>query len=344
MSSPILQRLSLQMFWPTFDPFLFCAFHNDVYPKANPDMTPNASFDGRALGQDFSGIDGWRMYHGTRIPGFPGHPHRGFETVTVVNKGLVDHADSMGAAGRYGQGDTQWMTAGEGIQHSEMFPLLNQSDINPLELFQIWLNLPGKNKMVPPHFSMFWNENTPVLSVADSKGINTQVKVVAGSYRDAVPLPCPPHSWSADPQNEVAIWLIDIPEYGEWLLPAAKNDLNRTLYFYEGEQIELATSLASVNQAFVLKSDEEVVIRNLGKRTKCLLLQGRPIGEKVEQHGPFVMNTRAELQQAFQDYQRTEFGGWPWPNKDQTHQQSAGRFAQFADGTIERPETNESSS
>ncbi|MBR7889750.1 pirin family protein [Marinomonas sp. A79] len=340
MSSPILQRLALQMFWPTSDPFLFCAFHNDLYPSANHDMTPAASLNNRPLGQDFAGIDGWRMYHGKRIPGFPGHPHRGFETVTVVNKGFVDHADSMGAAGRYGQGDTQWMTAGEGIQHSEMFPLLSEEEKNPLELFQIWLNLPSKNKMAPPHFSMLWNEETPTVSVTDANGIDTCVKVIAGRYQDAVPLPAPPHSWAADVQNDVAIWLIDVPEHAEWLLPAATAGLSRTLYFYEGEQVALANFVASVNEAFVLKSDVDVLIHNQGKRAKFLLLQGKPIGEQVEQQGPFVMNTRMELQQAFADYRRTEFGGWPWPKQDQTHDKCAGRFAQYADGTIEQPEVD----
>ncbi|MEK7692326.1 MAG: pirin family protein, partial [Bdellovibrionota bacterium] len=134
------------------DPFLFCAYHRDLYPKGNQEFGPAESLVGRNLGEDFTLKNGYRMYHGEVIPGFPVHPHRGFETVTVVRQGLIDHADSMGAAGRYGDGDVQWMTAGRGVQHSEMFPLLDQTKGNPLELFQVWLNLPSKSKMGAPHF------------------------------------------------------------------------------------------------------------------------------------------------------------------------------------------------
>lgn len=334
MSDFILKRLPLDMFWPTLDPFLFCAFHDDKYPEGDGNMGPASSLVGRMLGQDFVGMDGWRMYHGKKVPGFPAHPHRGFETVTIVNKGLVDHADSMGASGRYGEGDTQWMTAGEGIQHSEMFPLLNEEGNNPLELFQIWLNLPSKNKMVPPHFTMLWNEDTPIVKALDAKGNETSIKVVSGTLNDVAAAPCPPNSWAAESDGHVAIWIIDLPELGQWTLPAAVSGLNRSLYFFEGEQVELNGVKGSINEAFVLKSDINVEIKNLGKKARFLMLQGRPIGEHVEQHGPFVMNTKAELQQAFNDYQRTKFGGWPWSRHDQVHDKSVERFAKYADAQV----------
>lgn len=94
------------------------------------------------------------MYHGDRIPGFPQHPHRGFETLTATIDGIIDHSDSEGNAGRYGKGDLQWMTAGRGIVHGEMFPLVNADRPNHTKFFQIWLNLPAKDKMVPPAFVM----------------------------------------------------------------------------------------------------------------------------------------------------------------------------------------------
>ena len=118
MSTMTIENLGFP--WATRDPFLFCVHHLDFYPKGNGRGGPAASLRGRQIGNDFIIKDGWRMYHGAKIPGFA-HPHRGFETVTVVQRGMVDHADSMGAAGRYGGGDVQWMTAGSGFSTRKCF-------------------------------------------------------------------------------------------------------------------------------------------------------------------------------------------------------------------------------
>src|SRR5215217_6216801 len=174
MDSPILQTVPLEARWATLDPFLFCVHHDDAYPAGDERMAPAASLDGRDLGQDFAGKDGWRMYHGQVVPGFPAHPHRGFETVTIVRRGLIDHSDSLGAAARFGQGDVQWVTAGRGIVHAEMFPLLDRAAPNPLELFQIWLNLPARNKMADPHFTMFWSHEIPRQVSTDAAGRSTE--------------------------------------------------------------------------------------------------------------------------------------------------------------------------
>src|SRR5689334_25198282 len=119
--------------WPAVDPFLFCVHHLDRYPAGNDRLGPDAPLDGREIGADFAGHDGWRMYHGEVVPGFPGHPHRGFETVTYVRQGFIDHSDSLGATARFGRGDVQWLTAGKGVVHSEMFPLLERAQPNVLE-------------------------------------------------------------------------------------------------------------------------------------------------------------------------------------------------------------------
>jgi redox-sensitive bicupin YhaK (pirin superfamily) len=158
------------------DPFLFCVYHKDVYPPATNDfMTAPVRGDG----SDFNPNAPYRMYHGDTIPGFPQHPHRGFETITATITGLVDHADSVGNAGRYGHGDVQWMTAGGGVVHSEMFPLLEKEKPNALRFFQIWLNLPAKSKMVDPSFAMFWAHD---VHKYESMERQAKVTVWAGNY------------------------------------------------------------------------------------------------------------------------------------------------------------------
>ena len=318
--------------WATADPFLFCVYHRDYYPEGNEKMGPKAPLNGRNIGMDFEIRDGWRMYHGDTVPGFPAHPHRGFETVTVVTKGLVDHADSIGAAGRYGNGDTQWLTTGKGVQHSEMFPLLNKEQVNDLELFQIWLNLPKANKMVDPYFTMLWSESIPEVVLKDSDGNKITINAIAGQIEDAQPLPPPPDSWAADPDNHVAIWTIKMDAGAKWSLPAAVSGLNRNLYFYQGTKMKMDGSEVEVQHYAELHSDKEILLENGDEEGFMLLLQGRPINEPVAHHGPFVMNTREELQQAFADYHRTSFGGWPWPKHDHVHPRDKGRFAKHADG------------
>lgn len=336
MNKPIIAIQPLDFHWHTSDPFLFCAFHQDDFPQGNGAMGPAASLAGRNIGQDFEKRDGWRMYHGDKVPGFPGHPHRGFETITIVQNGLVDHADSLGAAGRYGHGDVQWMTAGRGLQHSEMFPLVNEDGANPLLLFQIWLNLPAASKMVDPHFTMFWGKDIPVLKANDANGKQTQVEIVAGNYQGTqAPIP-PPDSWAANPDSHVAVWLIELEAGAQWELPAAASGLNRMLYFYGGDTLTLAGQEVTASQGVQLVSDAAVAITAGSKTVSLLLLQGKPIAEPVAHYGPFVMNTRQELQQAFQDYQRDQFGGWPWERNDQVHG-TRRRFARYADGREEEP-------
>lgn len=318
--------------WETQDPFLFCAFHKDDYPKGNATLGPDASLEGRNLGMDFTPKDGWRMYHGQTVPGFPAHPHRGFETITIVEEGYADHSDSLGAAGRFSKGDVQWMTAGKGVQHSEMFPLLNDVEENPLVLFQLWLNLPKKNKMVPPHFKMLWNEDIPVLHFTDSIGKKIRIKVIAGAY-ESTQAPGPtPDSWAATTDNEVAIWLITLEAGAAWTMPASTIGLNKSLYFYEGETIESEGYTIPKDHVIDLNSDQQIALKNGANEARLLLLQGKPINEPIIQQGPFVMNSIEEINEAIMEFRETNFGGWPWPAHDHTHPKRKGRFALHADG------------
>lgn len=337
MSDSVIRSLKPLGFpWETSNPFLFCVYHADAYPRGNDEMGPEASLSGRNIGQDFTIKDGWRMYHGEKIPGFPSHPHRGFETVTVVEEGLVDHADSLGGAGRYGNGDVQWMTAGAGIQHSEMFPLLKENEDNPLVLFQIWLNLPKSRKFANPYYTMLWHEDIPIV-VVENENKKTTVKLVTGELNGTKGPKPAPDSWAADPENEVAIWVIKMEAGASLTLPAASSQINRSLYFYEGSSISLNEEKLSPNHSASLTADRKVVITNGPVESRLLFLQGKPIDEKVVHYGPFVMNTEGEIQQAMMDYQKTRFGGWPWPRPDMVHDRSKGRFAKYGDGKEEIP-------
>jgi len=322
--------------WETSDPFLFCAHHKDDYPAGNPAMGPVGSLAGRAIGQDFDPQNAWRMYHGSTVPGFPAHPHRGFETVTIVLNGFVDHSDSSGSAGRYGNGDVQWMTAGSGMQHAEMFPLIHEDQSNPLELFQVWLNLPARNKFVQPFYKMLWAEDIPVRSERDMQGKKIEITVIAGQLGDTIALPPAPNSWAADPDNEVCIWIVKMESDAKWVLPAASQPVSRTLYFYRGDTLTVAGTKISMNHAVELLADEPLYLANGEETGWFLILQGKPIDEMVVQYGPFVMNTRAEIQQAMVDYHRTQFGGWPWERDDNVHLREQGRFAKYVDGNEER--------
>ncbi|MGB5237290.1 MAG: pirin family protein [Flavobacteriaceae bacterium] len=330
MSSNLLRKFKLGLPWETQDPFLFCVYHMDHYPKGNDQMGPDASLDGRILGNDFTIKDGWRMYHGHHVPGFPYHPHRGFETITIVNKGYCDHSDSLGAAGRFGQGDVQWMTAGRGVQHSEMFPLLNRDEENPLELFQIWLNLPKKAKFVEPHFKMLWHEEIPII-----REENAEIKVIAGQWREQLAPEPAPDSWAKNVEHKVAIWNIHIAPGGRLVLPNAQTGVNRSLYFYDGDTLKLDGMSIESGEGADLDPQFETLIENGSEKAHLLVLQGLPISEPVVQYGPFVMNTQPEIEKAMEDYRLTRFGGWPWPYPDQVHEREKGRFALYPDGREE---------
>ena len=336
MSDIVLDSTPLGFPWKTVDPFLFCVHHDDAYPEGNDALGPKASLAGRNIGQDFDPKASFRMYHGDVVPGFPQHPHRGFETVTIVRSGYVDHSDSLGATARFGSGDVQWLTAGGGIVHSEMFPLLQPDAPNPLELFQIWLNLPAADKLVQPHFAMLWKQEIPVRAFRDAAGRTSTLTIVAGDFDGARPPSPPPHSWAARAESEVAIWCIRMDPGAHLTLPKAlRPGVIRTLYFFVGTSLDVGGHVAKAHSGLVVRSDKALELVAGDSVTEILVLQGRPIEEPVAQHGPFVMNSRAEIQTAIMDYQRTRFGGWPFASDAPVHPRDAGRFAKHADGRVE---------
>ena len=334
MIDPVVQTVPLGRQWGTADPFLFCVHHLDHYPAANEHMGPAASLEARDIGMDFSGAEGWSMYHGSIVPGFPQHPHRGFETVTFVRQGFIDHSDSLGATARFGRGDVQWLTAGAGIVHCEMFPLLDRTSPNTTELFQIWLNLPSGDKMVDPYFTMLWDEEIPRLAVSDDDGHRGELTVIAGTIDGIPPLAAPPDSYASRPDSDLAIWHLALEPRARWVVPPTASDTTRTLYVFEGS-IAVAHHAVTESSGVVVRPDEPVTVSAGPNGAEVLILQGRPIGEPVAQYGPFVMNDQAGIEQALVDYQTTGFGGWPWPTDDPVQPREVGRFARHADGRVE---------
>ncbi len=334
--SKILYRQPIANQWPTEDPFLFCAYHLDKYPAAEEGMGLSMdSLRGRHIGQDFEPSQDWRMYHGSSVPGFPYHPHRGFETITINQQGVVDHTDSLGASGRFMGGDVQWMTAGKGLQHSEMFPLIHEDEENPLEIFQVWLNLPAKSKMTEPYFNMLWKEDIPEIVSENEAGAKTTIRIIAGNYNGTQALAPNPDSWANDPSHGVRILTAKLQEGASLSLHAIDAATNRNLYLYEGQKLSIDGEEIEKNYRVKLSSDAEIKITAVNGPAEILLLEGKPIGEPVAQYGPFVMNTQDEIREAMKDYGKTEFGGWPWPEREYAHAREKGRFASHADGRIE---------
>jgi redox-sensitive bicupin YhaK (pirin superfamily) len=355
MSDAILETLPLGFVWPTLDPFLFCVHHDDDYPPGDAQLGVDANeLRGRALGSDFELRDGFRMYHGQVVPGFPRHPHRGFETVTLVRHGRIDHSDSLGARARFGGGDAQWMTAGRGIVHAEMFPLLSRQQRNRCELFQLWLNLPRDDKMVDPHFTMLWSEAIPrrifrldgSRSSGGSGGFGDcdepacTVTLIAGAYEDAAAPAPPPNSWAARAEARLTIWTLAFEPGARFTVPASAPETNRMLYLFAGDTVSVdgeTVELGATGVALRLAGDAQISLENGGAPAEALLLGAVPIGEPVVQQGPFVMNTPGEIRQAMIDYHETGFGGWPWRRDDPVHGPDRGRFAEHPDGRLDEP-------
>lgn len=332
----VLETLTLGFPWTTVDPFILTVHHVDDFPAGNADMGPATVEGQRESGA--APTAGWGMYYGSTVPGFPAHPHRGFETVTFVRKGVIDHSDSLGATARYGAGDVQWLTAGRGIQHAEMFPLRDQEAPNPSELFQIWLNLPSTDKMADPYFTMYWQEDLPRKVLKDDAGHTTEVTIVAGAFEDTQPLAAPPESWASKIESELVIWQFVAEPSSKWTLPpTAHAETVRTIYVFEGS-VEIGGRVLEAPIGVVLRSNTPVVVSAGADGTEALILQARPIGEPVAMGGPFVMNSQAEINDAYRDYHRTGFGGWPWSSSDPVHSRTTPRFARHPNGRTEYPE------
>lgn len=312
------------------DPFLFTAHHIDYYPEGNDQLGPT---------KPSTEEKPYRMYYGDVVPGFPEHPHTGFETITLVERGYVDHFDSLGNSGRYAAGDVQWLSTGNGVEHCEMFPLLHQDQENPFELFQIWFNSSPDEKKQDADYKMMWREQIPHVHETDSNGLKADIRVISGRFKQTDAISRPPHSWAAAPEHRVNIYMIDLDPNAELIIPATTPTSTRFAYFYEGPQLYIEDQSIEFKHLVELKADVEIKLKNTSQRAKILWLEGEPIDAPVAMRGPFVLNSDEELNTAFARYRKTHFGPWPWDSAAPVLPREQARFASYKKGQeIEDPQ------
>ena len=227
--------------------------------------------------------------------GFPDHPHRGFETVTYLLEGQMEHRDSFGNRGKLNAGDIQWMTAGSGLVHSEMPGSDLVRDGGRLEGFQIWVNLPKRAKMTPPHYQELSAAQIPV-----AHGDGVSVRVIAGEslgVKGAVQ--------TTTPIEYLHVTLAPGARHVQAIPPSH----NAVAYVFRG-QVTAEGQNGGEGHLFVFRHDgDHVRLTNAGDApAEILLLAGEPLGEPVARYGPFVMNTRDELLQAFEDFRSGKMG------------------------------------
>jgi redox-sensitive bicupin YhaK (pirin superfamily) len=234
------------------------------------------------------------------VAGFPEHPHRGFNTFTYMIDGDMEHKDSMGNAGNLGPGGAQWMKAASGVIHSEM----PKQEDGLMRGFQLWINLPAKNKMDAPEYHEYKSDAFPVIETPDYK-----VKVVVGRAGDI-------SSPIVDDTTHVSFFDVTL-NAGKNFQHGFTETHNNFLYIFEGNG-QLNGNTVQLNTLVVLSATDKVADFIAGEQgARFLLISGKPINEPVVQYGPFVMNSREEIDQAMSDYQSNNFvRDKAWINKN----------------------------
>lgn len=224
------------------------------------------------------------------------HPHRGFETVTLVYSGEVEHRDSTGRGGVIGPGDVQWMTAGAGILHEEFHSSAFSQKGGELKMMQLWVNLPAKDKMATPGYQSITKAEIPVVTLPDNSG---SLRVIAGRYEDVAG---PAHTFS--PLN---VWDIALNQ-GSHLTLSQLEGWSTALVVMEGTITVNGTAQAGEAQLVVLSQQGDTLHLEAGLDAKVLLMAGEPLNEPIVGYGPFVMNSKTEIAEAIRDFNSGRFG------------------------------------
>lgn len=240
-----------------------------------------------------------RMGPATHAPGeakgAPDHPHRGFETVTYVLEGAVEHEDSQGNRGRIGPGDVQWMTAGSGVIHSELPSEELRRNGGRMHGFQLWVNLPRRDKMMKPRYQELRASEIPTATSPDGK---VSVTVIAGESLGT--------KASIDTRTPIMYLHVRL-EPGARFTQAVPETYNAFAFVIRGEA-SFGDRVARENDAAIFDRNGDEVTVASGKGAELLLIGGVPLDEPVARYGPFVMNTPGEIRQAMLDYQSGRFG------------------------------------
>ncbi|NWC88991.1 pirin family protein [Pseudomonas reactans] len=224
------------------------------------------------------------------------HPHRGFETVTIVYDGEVEHRDSTGAGGTIGPGDVQWMTAAKGILHEEFHSEAFARSGGALEMVQLWVNLPAKDKMADAGYQTIVDGDIPVLPLADGAG---QLRLIAGDFAGTQG---PAHTFTP-----IDVWDLRLNASKPVTLDLHEGR-NTALVILRGTVLVNGEEVARQGQLALFERDGRQLTLEANDDAKVLLLSGEPIDEPIVGHGPFVMNTEQEIHQAFADFQSGRFG------------------------------------
>jgi len=223
------------------------------------------------------------------------HPHRGFETVTIVYQGGVSHRDSSGGGGTIGPGDVQWMTAASGLIHEEFHSEKYARQGGPFEMIQLWVNLPAKDKMSIPGYQGITADKIPEITLSNGAGI---ARIIAGVLDDAKG---PAHTFT--PMN---VWDLRL-NAGRTLSLALPSGHTIALYILSGA-LKVGLQTIEATEMAVMEREGTELVADVTQDAVVLLLSGEPLNEPIVGHGPFVMNTRAEIMQAMQDYNNGKFG------------------------------------